>query len=288
MELRDRSQEQLLANFQLARSLGAEVVSLKGQEVASLVVEYARANRYTRILVGKTPRRRLFAPLRAEVADQIMKLSGDIDVYVVQGAPEEKTPEPVAPQAGPVGRSTAGPRSSWRIGVAAAFGIHLLGWSQASVIMVLLVSVVYISARFGSGPSIAASILATLLFNFLFTEPYYSLNIRDPQNIITFLAFLVISLTLRTLASTPPQAGGHRPPAGEPDPDPLPALQPAFPPSGNPGAAGSGRAGAGRLLPCRGRHPAGASPEQGLHHRQAPGSLHQAAQRAGSGGMGLR
>jgi len=61
--------------------------------------------------------------------------------------------------------------------------------------------VVYISTRFGSGPSIAASILAALLFNFLFTEPYFSLNIRDPQNIITFIVLLVISMTLRTLAS---------------------------------------------------------------------------------------
>ena len=200
LELREKSQEQLLANFQLARSLGAEVVSLKGEEVARLVVEYARANRYNRILVGKTPRRRLFAAIRPEVADQIMELSGDIDVYVVRGAPEEKTPEP-APR-----RRVPWLEYAWSalilgIGVAAAFGIHLLGWSQASIIMVLLVSVVYIGARFSNGPSIAASLLATLLFNFLFTEPQYSLNIRDPQNIITFLAFLVISLTLRTLAS---------------------------------------------------------------------------------------
>jgi two-component system sensor histidine kinase KdpD len=200
LELRDKSQEQLLANFQLARSLGAEVVSLKGEEVARLVVEYARANRYTRILVGKTPQRRLFAPLRTEVADQIMKLSGDIDVYVVRGAPEEKTPEPVPRKRVPW-LEYAWSALILAIGVAAAFGIHLLGWSQASVIMVLLVSVVYIGARFSSGPSITASLLATLLFNFLFTEPYYTLNIRDPQNVITFLAFLVISLTLRTLAS---------------------------------------------------------------------------------------
>ena len=200
LELRDQSQDQLLANFQLARSLGAEVVSLKGEEVARLVVEYARANRYTRILVGKTPRRRFLAPLRAEVADQIMTISGDIDVYVVQGAPEEKTPEP-APRRQVPWREYAWSALILGIGVAAAFGIHRLGWSQASVIMVLLVSVVYIGARFGSGASITASLVATLLFNFLFTEPYYTLNIRDPQNIITFLAFLVISLTLRTLAS---------------------------------------------------------------------------------------
>jgi two-component system sensor histidine kinase KdpD len=200
LELRDQSQDQLLANFQLARSLGAEVVSLKGEEVARLVVEYARANRYTRILVGKTPRRRFLAPLRAEVADQIMAISGDIDVYVVQGAPEEKTPEP-APR-----RQVPWQEYAWSalilgIGVAAAFGIHRLGWSQGSVIMVLLASVVYIAARFGRGASITASLLATLLFNFLFTEPYFTLNIRSPQNVITFLAFLVISLTLRTLAS---------------------------------------------------------------------------------------
>jgi two-component system sensor histidine kinase KdpD len=200
LELRDSSQDQLLANFQLARSLGAEVVSLKGEEVARLVVEYARANRYTRILVGKTPRRRLFASLRAELADQIMALSGDIDVYVVQGAPDERSPEPT-PR-----RKIAWREYGWSalvlaVSTGAAFGIHLLGWSQASVIMVLLVGVVYIGARFSSGPSIAASLAATLLFNFLFTDPYYSLNIRDPQNVITFLAFLVIALTLRTLAS---------------------------------------------------------------------------------------
>jgi two-component system sensor histidine kinase KdpD len=200
LELRDQSQDQLLANFQLARSLGAEVVSLKGEEMARLVVEYARANRYTRILVGKTPKRGFLAPLRAEVADQIMAISGDIDVYVVQGAPEGNIPEQT-PRRQVLWREYGWSALILGIGVAAAYGIHLLGWSQASVIMVLLVSVVYIGARFGSGPSITASVLATLLFNFLFTKPYYTLNIRDPQNVITFLAFLVISLILRTLAS---------------------------------------------------------------------------------------
>jgi two-component system sensor histidine kinase KdpD len=200
LELRERSQDQLLANFQLARSLGAEVVSLKGQEVARLAVEYARANRYTRILVGKTPRQRLFSPLRPELADQIMDLSGDIDVYVVRGAAARKS-------AGRFPRrQVAWAEYGWSalilaVGTAAAFGIHRLGWSQASVIMVLLASVAYIGARFSSIPSIASSLLAGLLFNFLFTAPYYSLNIHDPQNIITFVAFLVISFSLRTLAA---------------------------------------------------------------------------------------
>jgi two-component system sensor histidine kinase KdpD len=200
LELRDRSRDQLLVNFQLARSLGAEVVSLKGEEVARQVVEYARAKRYTRILVGKTPRRRFFSALRAELADQIIALSGDIDVYVVQGAPEAGSSPAVS------SRRVAWREYGWSalilgVGTAAAFGIHRLGWSQASVIMVLLASVVYIAARFGSGPSITSSLLATLLFNLLFTEPYYTLNIYNPQNVITFLAFLVISFTLRTLAS---------------------------------------------------------------------------------------
>jgi two-component system sensor histidine kinase KdpD len=200
IQLLERSQNQLLGNFQLARGLGAEVVTLKGEEVARLVVEYARSRQYSRILVGKTPRRGLAGLLKPDVADQIIQLAGDIDVYVVRGAPEAKAPEPV-----PRGKIRWA-EYAWSAlilgaGTTAAYGIHLLGFSQSSLIMVLLLSVVYISVRFGSGPSITASILATLLFNLLFTEPYYTLTIRDPQNIVSFIVLLVISMTLRTLAS---------------------------------------------------------------------------------------
>jgi two-component system sensor histidine kinase KdpD len=67
----------------LARSLGAKSVRLKGEIVPHTILEYARENRIGKIVVGKTWHpwfRRLF---RDDIMDHILRESGSIDVYVV-------------------------------------------------------------------------------------------------------------------------------------------------------------------------------------------------------------
>src|SRR5262245_19262971 len=155
----ERVREAVSRHLHLAEELGAETHTLVGTDVASAIVEYARARNVTRILVGKTaqPRwRRLFF---GTAVDALMEKSGDIDVYAVRA--ESDLGKPAAPPA----RATT---PNWGhylwtaliialSGVAGSFfAVAELG--EANVVMVFLLGVAFVAVRFGHGPSIAAAV----------------------------------------------------------------------------------------------------------------------------------
>lgn len=79
-----------------------------------------------------------------------------------------------------------------------------IGFPETNIVIVYLFSVVLIS-RFtiGYAYGVAASIFATLLFNYLFTSPYFTLTVDNPSYIITFAimtttAVVTSALTTRT------------------------------------------------------------------------------------------
>lgn len=79
-----------------------------------------------------------------------------------------------------------------------------MGFPETNIVLIYFFSVILIS-RFtpGYGYGIVASIAATLLFNYLFTSPYYTLTVDNPSYIITFVimtmtAVITSALTTRT------------------------------------------------------------------------------------------
>ena len=64
----------------------------------------------------------------------------------------------------------------------------------------LFVSVVSALA-YGRGPSIFASILGVLAFDFFLVPPMYTLAVDDSQYVITFVGLLFVSLVVSALAS---------------------------------------------------------------------------------------
>jgi two-component system sensor histidine kinase KdpD len=75
--------QRLNDNMDLARSLGAKAVRLKGDFVAHTILEYARENRIGKIVVGKTWHPWYSRIFKDDIMDHILRESGAIDVYVV-------------------------------------------------------------------------------------------------------------------------------------------------------------------------------------------------------------
>jgi two-component system sensor histidine kinase KdpD len=67
----------------LARQLGAEVVTVPAENVAKAVLKYARLKNITQIVMGKSGLGTKLSPLRrASITERILQNSGDIDVVV--------------------------------------------------------------------------------------------------------------------------------------------------------------------------------------------------------------
>lgn len=191
--------DRLVQTLRLAERLGAEAVTLAGENVAKEILSYARSRNATKIIVGKPVRPLWQEWIFGSVVSELVHQSGDIDVYVITGEADER--EPAAR------RSLA--RSSETNGyIDALFGVLIataIDWlmfpyfAAANLIMMYLIAVIAIAIRFGRGPSALASVLSVAAFDFFFVPPYFSFAVTDIQYVLTFGVMLVVALVISNL-----------------------------------------------------------------------------------------
>ncbi|HEV3235663.1 MAG TPA: sensor histidine kinase KdpD [Gemmataceae bacterium] len=197
----DADRLRLNQNLQLAEQLGAETVTLSGQNLVDEVLAYARNRNVTKIIVGKSLQPRWKEFLRGSFVYELTRQSGDIDVYVISGDPEE-TPPPVARSA----LKSRNPANYFWAVLVVAFctGLGYLMFQHfelVNIVMVYLLGVVAISMRFGRGPSIVASFLSVAAFDFFFVPPLLTFAVADTEYLFTFAVMLATGLVISTLTS---------------------------------------------------------------------------------------
>ncbi len=200
--VRDRVQKTL----RLAEELGAEIVTLPGDRIAETILEYARKQNITKLIIGKPllPRWKEF--LRGgSLVDYLIRHSGAIDVYVINGDPGEtriadSTPQPMV---------TIHTRN-WRpyaVSVGLVALVTLLNqWIHSvleptNVVMFYLLTVVWVALRYGRGPAVLASVLSVGFFNFFFVPPRLTFVVADVQYLFTFVVLLIVGLVISNLTA---------------------------------------------------------------------------------------
>jgi len=201
MRLPQAQRDRILQTLRLAEELGAETANLSGEGVATTLIEYARRNNVSRIIVGKPLRSRWRDRFGTSLVDELIRLSGAIDIYVVSGESDVESPGPPrTPQS-----SSRWPAYFKAIAVVAgvtAIGSQMSGrFELTNVVMIYLLGTVLAAARFGRGPSVVAAILSVALFDFLFVPPKYSFAVSDTQYVITFAVMLTTALLISNLAA---------------------------------------------------------------------------------------
>jgi two-component system, OmpR family, sensor histidine kinase KdpD len=200
--LSDADRQRLVGHMRLAEQLGAETVTLAGEDVVAEVIACAQARNVTKIVIGKTDRPRWSRFRKPSLVDRLINNSGDIDIYVIRGVEEKSAPAP----------GTAAVRSGnfrpylmaaavMALATAVAWLFDALGMSDTNLVMVYLLGVVFVAARLGFKPAFLASVLAVALFNFLFTEPYYTFAVRDAQYLVVFAVMQVIAVLVSVLTA---------------------------------------------------------------------------------------
>ncbi|ADG67704.1 Osmosensitive K channel His kinase sensor [Planctopirus limnophila DSM 3776] len=195
--------QQVSQHFRLAERLGAETVTLAGQNVSETILDYARSRNVTKILIGKTNQPRWRRLLAGTVVDDLLEKSGDIDVYVIRGE-EEKTAHAPARTAS----TTQKLPYFWAVGLVSltgllAYGLRFLHLAdaEANTVMLFLAAVAWTAFRYGRGPAVFASVLAVLVFDFFFVAPFHTFAVADTQYVVTFAVMLTIGLVISTLTS---------------------------------------------------------------------------------------
>jgi K+-sensing histidine kinase KdpD len=68
---------------------------------------------------------------------------------------------------------------------------HLLG--TATICLIYLLPVLFSAVRWGNRPSFATAVVSILAFDFLFTQPVFTLVVNDIRYVCTFIIFLVVA-----------------------------------------------------------------------------------------------
>ena len=201
--MNDATRQKLARNLNLAEQLGAETVTLGGEDMAEEIVKYAQSKSVTKIIIGKTGESRWRELMGSSIINKVLRHSGDIDVYVIRG---QKDPADESKPRHFVSRRKINYLSYVKtIAVTAtstvlAELISRAGLSETNQAMVFILGVVFVTARYGLGPGIMASVVGVLAFDFFLVPPYYSFNVTDTEYFITFAVMLTIAILISTLA----------------------------------------------------------------------------------------
>jgi len=212
----------LVQNRALLDDLGGRFVEVVGADVAPALVQVARAENATQLVMGATHRSRLTEFVRGSVINSVIRAAGgSLDVHVIAtGADRDPGADRSAGAedgdgdhaVGGTARRGSGGRSqrhllsplSARRRVAAVLigivGFPLLtlvltadrsGDSLATALSSYLVLVVVVAATGGVWPAALAAIAGFLLSNYYFAPPIHSFTIADARDILALVMFLV-------------------------------------------------------------------------------------------------
>jgi len=200
----EADRQRLSSNRRLAEELGARITTVYGDEPAIQIAEYAKLSGVTRIVLGKSPANKLFGLKRTPLADRLCELLPEQDIYLISDRP--------GPARFSRYRQSAVIHLSLRdtlrmfavllLGTAVGYLFFSLGISEANIITVYVLGVL-ITAIVTTGRlySLMASVLSVLMFNFCFSEPYFSL-LSAPDNLPTYLITLTVALLGSYLATS--------------------------------------------------------------------------------------
>ena len=205
MTLSEADKDRIADTLRLAQRLGGQTASLPGRDIAEAILQYARRNNVTQIIIAKSERSVWFELLHGSVVRDMIRNSGAISVTAV--SPRGETI--------PVKSVRTAPRPeaiSWRGYLLSAFAVACtvcVAWvlnavsAQAlgSLGMVFLVPVLISAVFFGRRTAFITSLLSVMSYNFFFLPPLYTFTIADPNNWLSFGVLLFVAIIAGNLAA---------------------------------------------------------------------------------------
>lgn len=197
--------EAVAGHGRLLRSLGGEFREVTATDVAIGLLEVARAERVTQIVLGASRRSAHHRLLHGSVINKVVRHSGPVDVLVVSddGPPGPRrlggrraVLTPLSPR-----RRLAG----WlTVGISLPLLTLLLANTRddlhlPSVLLLYLLVTMAAASVGGALPALAAAIAGLLLADYFFTSPLYALSVAEPEEVIALSVYLAAATIVSVL-----------------------------------------------------------------------------------------
>jgi two-component system sensor histidine kinase KdpD len=201
------SREQLGKDQALLAELGGVYREVVGDDIAKTLVEVARSENATQVVLGATRRSRWTEFLRGSVVNMVLReAGGSLDVHVISTVTEE-----VARSTPRLSRFRLAPVSRRRI--LAAFFIAAVGLPVLTVVLTTLrgdvgfssdvlyylLAVVAVATVGGIWPALAAAVAAFILLDWYFAPPIHTFTIADSRDVSNLISFIVVAVVVSGL-----------------------------------------------------------------------------------------
>jgi two-component system sensor histidine kinase KdpD len=185
---------------ELVRQVGGRFEEVIGARVPEAILDLARAEGVTQVVVGASDGSRWRGLLSGSVVLDVIRGSGPIDVHVIS---HEPTPQGVRV----TGRVPTGLSSDRQLIAGSAGAIALVGLTivvtaldrqmALSTIMLLYLTAV-IGIAFGGGlrPALPAAVVSALLINWFFTPPVHTWKVANPEDVVALIVFVVVAVSV--------------------------------------------------------------------------------------------
>lgn len=199
------SHASLARQRRLVEDLGGSYHSVVGDDVATALVEFARAENATQLVLGTSRRGRLerFVTGRG-TGETVVKFSSDIDVHMVTHERAGRgTLLPSRRRTLSTFRRVAGPIIGLLLPVALTFLLDLDTardrLNLTSEALLFLLTVVGVACIGGVVSAVIASVTASLLLNYWFIPPRGHFTLSDPNALLALAVFVVVAAIVATV-----------------------------------------------------------------------------------------
>lgn len=206
-EADEKTKNALKNHLEMAKALGAKIVTVYGSDIAAQIAEYAIVSNVSKVVLGRTNHISLFERSRQEIMQKLTNMAPNIDVYII---PDMK-------QQGKRYRGNSMRKrqeNGWKfvlrdlgeisivmaITTAVAHVMQAMQLPESNIIMIYILGVLfssYIADK--KAYALYSSAISVLAFNFFFTQPYYSLKSYDGGYPTTFAILFIVGLFAATM-----------------------------------------------------------------------------------------
>jgi two-component system sensor histidine kinase KdpD len=201
--LTEEEKNSLNKNIELAKELGAEVVSTVDVDIVKGLLRIAKRENVTHIVIGKSHHDNFLSRLFGkDIVSRLINESGKIDVYIASGdvVTKEKKNFFKVPD-------TQSGLSKYFLSAAIVFSVaaicylfsSFLGYQTIALIFLLVVCLMPLIL--GPGPVLLAAIVSPMIWNFFFVPPKFTLIISRTEDILTFVMFFIVAYVTGVLTT---------------------------------------------------------------------------------------
>ncbi len=182
----------------LVESLGGSYHQIVGDDVSRALLDFARAENATQLVLGASRRGRLAQLLTPGIGVSTTRLSGSIDVHMVTHE-QARTGRRRLPRIS--GGLTPRRRLAGAVLAAALLPLLTVALTQlrgdvnlSNDIQLFLLAVVAVALVGGLWPAIAAAVASSFLLNYYFTPPLHEWTIAERHNALALVVFVAVAV----------------------------------------------------------------------------------------------